>query len=60
MKYLHKKQSGDSGQFVDITARFESMEAGDGYEFKSETNGGAVPKLRIYSRCYEGIIRIYE
>uniref|UniRef100_K4DGB2 Tr-type G domain-containing protein n=1 Tax=Solanum lycopersicum TaxID=4081 RepID=K4DGB2_SOLLC len=53
VKYLHKKQSGDSGQFVDITARFESMEAGDGYEFKSETNGGmALTMMWIIFKCF--------
>lgn len=31
-------------QFVDITVRFEPLEAGSGYEFKSEIKGGAVPR----------------
>ncbi|MCD7453548.1 Nonribosomal peptide synthetase 7 [Datura stramonium] len=47
VKYVHKKQSGGSGQFADITVRFEPMEAGGGYEFKSEIKGGAVPKEYI-------------
>ena len=45
--YVHKKQSGGSGQFADIIVRFEPMEAGAGYEFKSEIKGGAVPKEYI-------------
>ncbi|KAJ4846546.1 Nonribosomal peptide synthetase 7 [Turnera subulata] len=47
VRYVHKKQSGGSGQFADITVRFEPMEPGSGYEFKSEIKGGVVPKEYI-------------
>ncbi|XP_011624555.1 elongation factor G-2, chloroplastic [Amborella trichopoda] len=47
VKYVHKKQSGGQGQFADVTIRFEPMEPGSGYEFKSAIKGGAVPKEYI-------------
>uniref|UniRef100_A0A2P2KVP2 Elongation factor G, chloroplastic n=1 Tax=Rhizophora mucronata TaxID=61149 RepID=A0A2P2KVP2_RHIMU len=47
VKYVHKKQSGGQGQFADVTIRFEPIEGGSGYEFKSEIKGGAIPKEYI-------------
>ena len=47
LRYVHKKQSGGSGQFADIALRFEPGEAGSGFEFINEIKGGVVPKEYI-------------
>lgn len=47
VRYVHKKQSGGSGQFADVAIRFEPGEPGSGFVFKSEIKGGAVPKEYI-------------
>jgi elongation factor G len=47
VRYVHKKQSGGSGQFADICIKFEPGEAGTGFEFRSEIKGGVVPKEYI-------------
>jgi hypothetical protein len=47
VRYVHKKQSGGSGQFADVAIRFEPGESGTGFEFKSEIKGGTVPKEYI-------------
>merc|ERR1719333_1950231 len=33
VRYVHKKQSGGSGQFADVAIRFEPLEPGTGFEF---------------------------
>jgi elongation factor G len=45
--YTHKKQSGGTGQFARINLVFEPRESGEGYDFKSEIVGGAVPREYI-------------
>lgn len=47
IRYVHKKQSGGSGQFADIAVKFEPAEPGTGFEFKSDIKGGVVPKEYI-------------
>lgn len=52
IRYVHKKQSGGSGQFADIAVRFEPGEPGSGFEFRSEIKGGVVPKVRMPAFSY--------
>lgn len=51
VRYVHKKQSGGSGQFADVAIRFEPGEPGTGFVFKSEIKGGAVPKEYVPGEC---------
>ena len=44
IKYTHKKQTGGSGQFAEVTIEFEPLEPGSGFVFENEVVGGAVPK----------------
>jgi elongation factor G len=42
--YVHKKQTGGSGQYARIKVRFEPGEPGSGFAFENEIKGGNVPK----------------
>ncbi|BBA80144.1 elongation factor G [cyanobacterium endosymbiont of Rhopalodia gibberula] len=42
--YIHKKQSGGSGQFAKIDYTIEPGEPGSGFSFESKVTGGNVPR----------------
>jgi elongation factor G len=42
--YVHKKQTGGSGQYARVKIIFEPNEPGEGSSFESQVVGGAVPK----------------
>ena len=45
--YIHKKQTGGSGQFARVKLTFEAQERGEGFAFESQIVGGNVPKEYI-------------
>ncbi|KZC17545.1 elongation factor G [Rhodanobacter sp. FW510-R12] len=45
--YTHKKQTGGSGQFAEVTMIFEPGEPGSGVVFSDEVVGGRVPREYI-------------
>ena len=42
--YVHKKQTGGSGQFAEVWIKFEPLERGKGFVFVDATTGGSVPR----------------
>jgi elongation factor G len=47
--YTHKKQTGGSGQYAEVTIDIEPTGPGGGYEFIDKITGGRVPKEYIPS-----------
>ena len=46
-EYLHKKQTGGSGQYARVALRVEPQPRGAGFEFSAQIVGGAVPRNYI-------------
>ncbi len=44
INYVHKKQTGGTGQFAKVIIKFEPSEPGAGNVFESKIVGGAIPK----------------
>ena len=42
--YIHRKQTGGSGQFARVKLRFEPLPPGSGFVFENSVVGGTVPK----------------
>jgi elongation factor G len=47
--YTHKKQTGGSGQYAEVTIKVEPSGPGGGYEFIDKITGGRIPKEYIPS-----------
>jgi elongation factor G len=47
VEYIHKKQSGGSGQYGKVMINVAPQPAGSGYEFVNQITGGRIPKEYI-------------
>jgi elongation factor G len=57
--YIHKKQSGGSGQFAKVTLSVEPLEPGQGREVENKIKGGAIPKEFIPG-VEKGVLSVAE
>jgi elongation factor G len=51
--YIHKKQTGGSGQYAKVAGFFEPAPEGINYEFVNEIVGGVIPK-EFHASCDKG------
>jgi elongation factor G len=47
VEYIHKKQTGGSGQYAKVLINVEPQPAGSGYEFVNQITGGRIPREYI-------------
>jgi elongation factor G len=57
--YRHKKQSGGAGQFGEVFLRIKPLARGEGFVFKNEVVGGAIPAVFV-SAVEKGVLHALE